>query len=244
MAAKTVDLPWVTEFFELFKTPWEPLVHGKHYDVVLSADEHADTFDAELALVYGARELPIDRRCRAVIGTIEGPVDIQWEAETFPIYTRAVSFSGPLSPGALLAGTAAIDYRQTSGATTLHRIGYGLFEEVAHLLTRGQPASHSQTPTLELHIELIRRCLRESGVSYVEIPARPHQSAFICCLTHDIDFYGIRRHAIDRTVVGFAMRGTFGTLVDLVRGPPASRRGPAQLAGCLVAAVRVAGSRT
>ncbi|RPI50304.1 MAG: hypothetical protein EHM55_21715 [Acidobacteria bacterium] len=218
VAAKTGDLPWVTEFFELFKTPWEPLVRGKRYDVVLSTGDDADTFDAALALVYGARELPIDRRSRAVIGTIEGPVDIQWEAESFPIYTCAVSFSGPVSPGALLAGTAAIDYRHTSGATTLYRIGYGLFEEVAHLLTRGQPPSYSQTPTLELHIELIRRCLRESGVSYVEIPARPHQSAFICCLTHDIDFYGIRGHAIDRTVVGFAIRGTFGTLVDLLRG--------------------------
>ena len=28
------DMPWVAEFFELFKTPWERVVRGRHYDVV------------------------------------------------------------------------------------------------------------------------------------------------------------------------------------------------------------------
>jgi hypothetical protein len=93
-----------------------------------------------------------------------------------------------------------------------------LFEEVAHLLTRGQPKSRAETPTLELHIELIRQCLQDADVSYVEIPARPHGCSFVCCLTHDVDFFGIRRHGTDWTLAGFAMRGTVGTLVDVLRG--------------------------
>lgn len=218
VAAKEADLPWVTEFFELFKTPWEVAVRGKHYTVLLSADDHADTFDADLALVYSTKELPIDRRSGAVVAAISGPVDIQWKDETFPVYGRAASFGGPVQYGALSAGGVAVDYRQTSGAATVHRIGYDLFEEVSHLLTRGQPKSHAETPTLELHIELIRQCLQESGVSYVEIPARPYKCAFVCCLTHDVDFFGIRRHTADWTLAGFAVRGTVGTLVDVVRG--------------------------
>ena len=61
VAAKEADLPWVAEFFELFKTPWELAVGGKHYRVLLSADDQADTVDADLALVYGTKELSIDR---------------------------------------------------------------------------------------------------------------------------------------------------------------------------------------
>jgi len=200
VAAKEADLPWVTEFFELFKTPWEPAVPGKRYSVVLSADDRADGFDAALALVYGAKELPIDRQCQAVVGVIGGDADIQWKAETFPIYGRAASFSGQSYPGFLFAGTAAVDYRRRSGATTVHRIGYELFDEVSYLLTRGQPKSHAETPTLELHIEVIRQCLQQSRISYVEIPARPYDFTFVCCLTHDVDFFGIRRHKADRTL--------------------------------------------
>jgi hypothetical protein len=218
VAARETDLPWVTEFFELFKTPWEAAVVGKHYRVLLSAGDHAETFDADLTLAYGTNELEIDRRLGIVVKPIGGPVDIRWKNETVPIYCRAAGFSGQGCRGVLSAATAAIDYRQTSGQTILHRIGYDLFEEVSQLLTRGQPKSYAETPTLELHIELIRQCLQESGISYVEIPARPYKCAFVCCLTHDVDFFGICRHTADRTLAGFLARGTVGTLLDVVRG--------------------------
>jgi hypothetical protein len=74
------------------------------------------------------------------------------------------------------------------------------------------------TPTLELHIALLRQQLQTAGVSFVEIPPRPHGYDFICCLTHDIDFCGIRRHGFDRTLAGFVVRASFGTLVDVLRG--------------------------
>ena len=40
---------------------------------------------------------------------------------------------------------------------------------------------------------------------------------FICCLTHDIDFFGIRRHPFDRTLAGFVARASIGTAAALVR---------------------------
>ena len=61
------------------------------------------------------------------------------------------------------------------------------------------------TPTLELHIALLRHLLLQSGVSFVEIPPRPGDYDFICCLTHDVDFFGIRRHKWDRTLAGFVL---------------------------------------
>ena len=39
-----------------------------------------------------------------------------------------------------------------------------------------------------------------------------------CCLTHDVDFFGVRRHLFDRTLAGFALRASIGTLIDVVRG--------------------------
>jgi len=82
----------------------------------------------------------------------------------------------------------------------------------------GQPALHAATPTLELHIDLLRHALLESGVSFVEIPPLPQGHDFICCLTHDVDFFGISRHRFDRTLAGFVARASLGTLRDLARG--------------------------
>jgi hypothetical protein len=154
----------------------------------------------------------------AVVDSIGGPVDVQWKDETFPIYARAAGFRSHTYRGGLFAGNSAIDYRQTSGGATLHRIGYDLFAEVAYLLTHGQPNRYAPIPALEFHIELIRQSLKDSVVSFVEIPPSPHGHPYTCCLTHDIDFYGIRRHTADRTVLGFAARGTVGTLLDVFRG--------------------------
>ena len=41
-----------------------------------------------------------------------------------------------------------------SGAQAVVRLGFDLFEEVRHLLTKGQPAELASIPTLELHISL------------------------------------------------------------------------------------------
>ena len=58
----------------------------------------------------------------------------------------------------------------------------------------------------------------QSGVSLVEAPFLPFNRDFACCLTHDVDFFGIRRQGFDRTLVGFIARAGVSTLLDVVRG--------------------------
>jgi hypothetical protein len=118
---------------------------------------------------------------------------------------------------ALKVGERALDYCYREAAAPIRRIGYDLFWEFTYLLTEGQPASRSATPTLDLHIELLRGLLLELRVPFLEIPPRPAGYDFVCCLTHDVDFYGIRRHRLDRTLIGFAVRASVGTLADVFR---------------------------
>jgi hypothetical protein len=210
------DLAVAREFFELFKTPWEPAVTGKRYPVVIMTGGVSADVNADVLIVYSSQAEDIDRKLGIAVEPSIVP-DVKWDGSTLPIYGRAATFG--VMPGARVTadGKAVECHRRVDGGL-VYRIGYDLFTEIAHLLTSGQPASHAMMPSLELHIALLRRSLVEAGVPFVEIPPRPHGYEFTCCLTHDIDFYGIRRHAFDRTLVGFVARASLGTLVDLCKG--------------------------
>jgi len=210
------DLAVAREFFELFKTAWEPVVSGKKYRVVIMTSGVSADVNADVMIIYSSRAEDIDRTLGLAVEASIAP-DVRWDGQTLPIYGRAATFG--VMPGARLTtdGKAA-ECRRRVAAGSIHRIGYDLFSEIAHLLTSGQPASHATTPTLELHIAFLRRSLVDAGVAFVEVPPRPQGYQFTCCLTHDIDFYGIRRHAFDRTLAGFVARASVGTLIDLCTG--------------------------
>jgi len=218
VAAAGTDLEVAEEFFELFKTPWEPVVDGRKYRVVLSTDGRSDAFDTELLLAYGSDEQELDRKAGARVCQVAGLADIEWGGQRFPMYGRAARFENVTGAGMVTSAGEAIDYRKACGSRVVRRIGYDLFAETRHLLGKGQPARHALIPTLELHIDLLRSLLRESGIPFVEIPPRPDGYDFTCCLTHDLDFFGIRRHTLDLTLAGFIGRASVGTLVDCLRG--------------------------
>jgi hypothetical protein len=218
VAANPADLQIAEEFFELFKTPWECAVPSRKYRVVLSTDGSIDGLDAELFLVYGSGEHAVDREAGIAVKQVNGPMGIEWDGSTFPIYGHAAMFCGVAGPSLLTSSGKALDCRYRAGADAVRRIGYDLFREVRYLLTVGQPALHASMPTLELHIAVLRHLLLDSKMPFVEIPPRPHGFDFICCLTHDVDFFGVRRHLFDRTMAGFVTRASLGTLADLVRG--------------------------
>lgn len=218
VAASVEDLDVAREFFELFKTPWERAIRGKRYPVCLSTNGDTGDLDAELLLLYGSAEHDTDRDNDIVVEYGRRPADIVCDGSSFPIYGRVASFSGHGGSGVLTSGGAAVDYRRRAGGRVTWRIGYDLFQEVRHLLSEGQPAIHATTPTLEWHIEVLRKLLLDSGVPFLEVPPRPHGHDFICCLTHDIDFHGIRRHRFDWTLAGFVGRASIGTAIDLFRG--------------------------
>jgi hypothetical protein len=216
------DLEIAREFFELFKTPWEPAVAGRRYNAVLSNEGSADGVDAGVHLAYGVAAQTCDRQARMLIEQVAGTVDIGWGEQRLPVYRGLVTFQtgGGTSAvmGSILFAGKALDYRESSPQGTVWRVGYDLFQEVRFLLTCGQPARNAHIPTLELHIALLRKLLLDSGVAFVEVPPRPLAFAFACCLTHDLDFFGIRRHLFDRTMAGFIVRSTLGTLVEGFRG--------------------------
>ena len=211
------DLEVAAEFFELFKTPWEPVVPSRKYSVVLSAGRCTQNLDADLLLLYGATPLALDRDLGVRVQALAGPAEVKWADTTFPVYGPLTVFEGGADPGTLTSGSRAAAYRHQSGRQTVRRIGYDLFGEIGFLLAHGQPPSNAPVPTLELHIALLRHLLIESGVSFVEIPPRPAGYDFTCCLTHDLDFFGIRRQKFDRTLGGFIARASVGTLADLAR---------------------------
>jgi hypothetical protein len=211
------DLEVAAEFFELFKTPWERAVPSRRYSAVLSADGCTENLDAELLLLYGSAPLALDRHAGVSVQPVVGPTTVAWAESTFPVYGCLSVFDCGVEPGTLTSGSRAVEYRQQFGRQVVRRIGYDLFDEVRLLLTQGQPSSNALTPTLELHIALLRHLLVKSGVSFAEIPPRPAGYDFICCLTHDLDFFGLRRHGFDRTIGGFIARASVGTLVDLAR---------------------------
>jgi hypothetical protein len=220
VVASAADSRVVEEFFELFKTPWEPAVPNRHYQVLLATEAwRPNTFDAEIVLLYASAETDTDRDCAVGVTPLHGGSDVEVGGTRFPLYTGAAAFAGQATaPPILAVDGRAVAYQHRTPAGMVWRIGYDLFREVEFLLTEGQPPSQAPSPTLEMHIALLRRLLIASGVTFAEIPPCPDGSDFICCLTHDIDFFGIRRHKFDRTLAGFVARASVKTTADVIRG--------------------------
>ncbi|HLG59264.1 MAG TPA: hypothetical protein VI485_28250 [Vicinamibacterales bacterium] len=220
VAADPIDLDIAAEFFELFKTPWEPVVHGRHYRVVVSTSGPIEDLDADVLLVYGPSRPAADEHAGVSVEQRGGPLEVDWNGTQFLVYGGLASFETDCGVGALhmVSDGRCVEYRRGGGRRALWRVGYDLFSEVRYLLRRGQPTVHARTPTLEIHIAVLRDLLRKSSVPFVEVPPRPLGHDFICCLTHDVDFHGIRRQGFDRTLVGFIARASVGTLVDFLRG--------------------------
>jgi hypothetical protein len=208
---------WVVEeFFELFKIPWEPAIANRKYAAVISAGQPIDHLDAQSFILFGSSACSEDRLAGVGIEEFAGPNVVSWGDTVFPVFGKLALVQG--SGGVLRHQNGAVDCQYQAGGRSIHRVGYDLFLEVERLLTEGQPESWASAPTLDWHIALVRALLRAAGTKYIEIPPKPVGAAFICCLTHDIDFCGITRHRFDRTLAGFVARASVFTISDFVRG--------------------------
>ncbi len=206
--------PWVREFFELFKTPWEFHRTGREYSVVLSTDANLATPQAKLYVLYSSSEAgPAPQKATAHETTY-----LVYRDFVFPIYGRVATFESDAAvPLYVQGGAAAAAVDTSSAGTKVVRVGYDLFQEVRLLLTSGQPAHNALTPTLEIHIAMLRDWILGSGVPFIEIPAAPAGYEFVACLTHDVDFIRIRDHKFDHTMLGFMYRASIGSLLKLVK---------------------------
>jgi hypothetical protein len=215
------EKPAVREFFQLFKTPWTFWKPGAPCDVLVatSAAMLPESCAAPLVIAFGATRLSDDvslgvsPRSRLRHDVLEAG-DLQ-----LPLYTGALTLTGDMTVlGRSASSGEALIVERVTGPSLTIRCGYDLFSEVEFLLSAGQPRERAGTPTLDLHIELIRRWIVKAGITLWEIPPVPPGYQFLACLTHDIDFLGIRRHRLDLTLAGFLQRASVGSLHGFIRG--------------------------
>ena len=218
--ANPADDAVVSEFFQLFKTPWEFYRNDRQYDAVLcTTNTMCDGAVAKLILMYSGHEHPYDTEEKMEIAAHRNNATLLYNGTRIPIYGSSVSFrqQGTVALVDEEGQQVAIHRRQSGGRVTM-RIGYDLFSEIRSLLTTGQPVVHAGTPTLELHIAVLRDLIVSNGIRLVEIPPVPDGYKFIACLTHDVDHPSIRSHGFDHTTIGFLYRATIGSLGDFLRG--------------------------
>jgi hypothetical protein len=210
------DVDVAREFFELFKTPWEVAVPGRPYSAVVTVNRPATDVDAPVIVAYNGRAE--ESAGKKAVGP--GPQLMQWGESTIPVYGPLATFDGDSTPGPVLTAEGKPVLRCGAvGAQVVWHVGYDLFREVRHLLSVGQPAASAHSASLDLHVDVLRSLLLEADVPFLEVPPRPDGVDFICCLTHDIDFVGLRRQGLfNKTVAGFLWRASFGTARDVLGG--------------------------
>jgi hypothetical protein len=208
----------VEEFFELFKTPWELYRSDQVYDVVIATCDEIPEVNTKLLLVYGSARKDIDVRYEINTRGRQQRVKVS-ERDTFPIYGELLTFAnGSNGIPCVTMGSEIAGLRVASPSSTVIRLGYDLFAEVELLLSTGQPVENAHIPTLDIHIRMLRNWILSEGIPLLEIPPAPAGHSFVVCLTHDIDFVGVRNHKFDHSMWGFVYRATLGSLHSLFRG--------------------------
>jgi hypothetical protein len=215
----------VREFFELWKTPWEFYNPANQYKVVISTHGEVPESEAKLLVIFGAEKNRFDFERNTDPRSLRNNFVLNYLDNDLPVYCGILGFSSSSRPWLKVKETgeaAGIELRE--GDKRVLRIGIDLFKEVNFLLTRGQPIEYAHIPTLEIYGTIIRDWILGSGIPLIEIPPAPYGYDFCCCLTHDVDFGGIRNHFFDRTMAGFVYRALIKSVVDVLKGRASGRK--------------------
>lgn len=196
----------VEEFFELFKTPWEYCEKDKTYDVVITTIPQASFPKTKMVIIFGPQPTLPDNQYNVKIFSRRKQIDIDWVGTKIPIYGELAVFEELHERILSINGVNTVGFVMNHSGSRILRIGYDLFDEIEFLLRQGQPVEKARVPTLELHIAMLRKLILSGGITFAEIPPLPFGYDFITCLTHDIDFMGIRDHKFDHTMLGFSYR--------------------------------------
>lgn len=217
--AKFDEKPFVEEFFELFKTPWEFYRSGRLYDAVVATADEIPQVETKLLVVYGSGTRSTDARSGVEGSSRHRGASLDYQGKRLPIYGDLLTFED-IAPGRtiVLAESGIAGLQVPSDHFTLLRLGYDLFQEVRSLLMDGQPLENAHIPALDIHIEMLRDWIVRAGIPLIEIPPAPAGVHFAACLTHDIDFVGIRNHKFDHAMWGFLYRSTLGSIHNFIRG--------------------------
>lgn len=219
VVASEAEYPVVTEFFELFKTPWDFYRAGVNYDVLICANRPVPENNSKLVLIYGSQRQAFEDCCDIDTSLARGRHVVCFRGEQIPIYGNCRLFDRQCGEFFRYAGTksaAAVSERR--GDQAVVRLGFDLFGEIRHLLTQGQPPELASIPVLELHITALRELILSHGVLLMEIVPFPAERRFIVCLTHDVDHPRVRYHWCDHTMFGFLYRALIGSIISFCRG--------------------------
>lgn len=212
VVSREYQKPIVLEFFELFKTPWEFYSKENDYDVVLVSDDTTELPPAKLVIVFGAETTQFDVDNHLHPRRRDDIVLLDHYGTCFPVYTGISSFQSPNNSSCLDTiiktrdGGEPVALLYVNSGVKILRTGYNLFGEIDFLLSRGQPVEYAATPTIEVHISILRKSIVASGILLVEMPPVPYGYSFVACLTHDVDFLELRNHGFDRSLAGFILR--------------------------------------
>ena len=210
----------VNEFFELFKTPWEFYVPHRAYDVVVATGPDIPSdLNTPLLVIYNSNRAVGDDEIGIVTESKQRSGWLECDGTEFPVYGDVAVFATNARPIVRRRGTIQVVGMETrSSARQTIRVGYDLFQEVSFLLLHGQPPDNAHVPALEIHISLLRSMMMNGEMPFVEVPPVPPGYEFMACLTHDVDFTGIREHKFDHTMWGFVYRGLVGSLGGALKG--------------------------
>ncbi len=215
----------VSEFFELFKTPWEFFDANRRYEVLLIAgDADFDVSAAKLVLHYSPDASALDAAEGVAVDSRKSDRVLVDRGGRLPVFKQCLAFHIE-GDGLQIEGDSQVraSYHRTRNNQHVVRIGFDLFAEIETLLTIGQHAQFAQTPTIDRHIAFIRELMIQSGASFVEIPPTPAGHPFVACLTHDVDHPAVAFHKLDHTACGFLMRATVGSALDFLKGKIGTR---------------------
>src|SRR6266566_2031382 len=185
--AQAAERGVVEEFFQLFKTPWEFYREGRSYDVVVVTADEVPDVDAKLVLVYGAELKRRDPVATTLTALSEARnVLIDYQGSRVPVYGAVRVFEkGEGGIPCITADAGIVGVKVPSSDCTMLRLGYSLFREVEYLLSVGQPPENAHTPTLDMHIMMLRDWILDAGITLLEVPPSPSGHRFAVCLTFD-----------------------------------------------------------
>jgi hypothetical protein len=205
--AKNSERLIAEEFFQLFKVPWEFYQREREYDVVIVTDNQAEIPSAKLVIVFSSKPTTFDRDEGIKTTPRIGGAQLKQSEFSFPIYRGVALIQSNHYPCMIVKDSGeCVGVKKIEESHRILRIGYDLFDEIGFLLCEGQPVRSAQIPTVEIHISVLRNWILKAGVPLVEIPPQPRGYDFTVCLTHDIDFIGIKDHKFDRSLFGFLWR--------------------------------------
>lgn len=199
----------VEEFFQLFKTPWEFYNGNEQYDVILMTEEYSPLPKSRLFVLFGTTTTNFDICNQIQISPDSEKSMIKVEEYTFPVNNVITFLNSNHHSIVKNEKDVAVGIKMSNPDMHMIRIGYDIFDEIEHLMTTGQETKHASFPTLDIHIDLLKRWMLDAGIQVIEIPPVPDKYLFTVCLTHDVDFIKITDHGLDHSVLGYIVRSIF-----------------------------------